>query len=136
MDASGNPSVNVSAFAKTLDFIEVMNYDIWGSWSSSVGPNAPLDDSCASPANQQGSATSAVAAWTKAGMPAHQIVLGVASYGHSFSVTPSNAVKNGALTAYPAFVASNQPVGDAWDDTPGVDVCGNQQGAGGKCISG
>src|SRR6266850_274670 len=39
-----------------------MNYDIWGSWSPTVGPNAPLDDSCAP--SQQGSAKSAVKAWT------------------------------------------------------------------------
>lgn len=132
MDTTGSPSSSVSGFAKTLDFIEIMNYDIWGSWSSAVGPNAPLDDACASGANQQGSAKSAVAAWTKAGMQPHQIVLGVASYGHSFSVAPSAAVKNGALTAYPAFDASRQPAGDAWDDQPGVDVCGNEEPAGGN----
>ncbi|KAG1744097.1 uncharacterized protein EDB91DRAFT_210501 [Suillus paluster] len=60
-----------------------MNYDIWGSWFPTVGPNALLNDTCASSANQQGSAVSAVKAWTDAGMPANEIVLGVASYGHS-----------------------------------------------------
>jgi len=27
------------------------------------------------------------------------------------------------LAAYPAFNASNQPLGDAWDSTCGADVC-------------
>ena len=63
-----------------------MNYDVWGSWSPTVGPNAPLDDSCADPANQQGSAVSAVKAWSTAGFPHNQIILGVAAYGHSFFV--------------------------------------------------
>lgn len=76
--ADGTPSADVRGFAKVLDFIEVMDYDVWGSWSTAVGPNAPLNDTCApSPAGQQGSAVSAVKAWTTAGMPASQIVLGV-----------------------------------------------------------
>jgi chitinase len=48
-----------------------MNYDIWGSWSTGIGPNAPLDDSCAP--TQAGSAKSAVAAWTGAKFPANQV---------------------------------------------------------------
>lgn len=119
-------------FAQVLDFIEMMNYDVWGPWSSAVGPNAPLNDTCAAPANQQGSAVSGVRAWTQAGMPPHKIVLGVASYGHSFNVTPQDAIKNNQLVAYPPFNASNQPDGDAWDDQPGTDVCGNFEGPGGE----
>ena len=48
-----------------------MSYDIWGSWSSGIGPNAPLDDSCAP--TRAGSAKSAVAAWTGAKFPASQV---------------------------------------------------------------
>lgn len=125
VNASGSPATDVSAFADVLDFIVIMNYDIWGSWSASVGPNAPLNDTCAPEADQQGSAVSAVAAWTAAGMPASQIVLGVASYGHSFSVNSTDAFANGSsteLAAYPAFDATVFPDGDAWAE-PGI-VCG------------
>lgn len=48
-----------------------MNYDVWGAWSADVGPNAPLNDSCA--AVQAGSATSAVKAWTDAGFPVSKV---------------------------------------------------------------
>jgi len=133
-DASGSPLADVTAFAEVFDYVAIMNYDVWGSWLSAVGPNAPLNDSCASPADQQGSAVSAVAAWTKAGMPANKLVLGVAGYGHSFSVSPSAAFESNdakTLAAYPAFNASNQPLGDAWDSTGGNDVCGNYEGPGG-----
>ena len=129
-DETGSPSTNVSGFASVLDFITVMNYDVWGSWSASVGPNSPLNDTCAPSADQMGSAVSAVAAWTKAGIPAHQIVLGVASYGHSFTVTPDDALDcssgddDGTLAAYPAFDATSFPMGDAWDGPQGTDVCG------------
>jgi chitinase len=75
----------------------------------------------------------AVATWTKAGFPANQILLGVASYGHSFSVANTNALQNGALVPYPAFNKANQPPGDSWDGAAGPDVCGVQQLAGGEC---
>ncbi|KAG2039732.1 glycoside hydrolase family 18 protein [Suillus americanus] len=132
-DSNGNPLINVSAFADALDYIAIMDYDIWGSWSSAVGPNAPLDDACASSSEKQGSAVSAVKAWSNAGMPIDQIVLGVPSYGHSYSVKPSDAFVSGTktLAAYPAFNSSNQPVGDAWDNTGSVDSCGVYQGSGG-----
>ena len=102
-----------------------MNYDIWGSWSSSVGPNAPLNDSCAP--TPEGSAVSAVKAWTTAGFPANQIILGVASYGHSFHVDDNSALDaSGNLKLYPPFDNSQQPAGDKWDSPGGgVGICGN-----------
>jgi len=48
-----------------------MAYDIWGSWTDTLGPNAPLEDSCApSPA---GSGASAVKDWVTAGFPVDQV---------------------------------------------------------------
>ena len=134
LDASGNPSTDLSGFAEVLDYIAIMDYDVWGSWSSAVGPNAPLNDTCAATANQVGSAVSAVKAWTAAGIPVNQIVLGVPSYGHSFSVSPSDAFTDDSeteLVAYPKFDASNQPLGDAWGDSGSVDACGVYEGPGG-----
>ncbi|KAG6817892.1 hypothetical protein H0H87_001724 [Tephrocybe sp. NHM501043] len=134
MNADGVPSSNVAGFAKVLNFIAVMNYDIWGPWSPTVGPNAPLKDSCATSANQAGSATTAVAKWTAAGIPHNQLLLGVPAYGHSFRVRKAQAFTSGSattLTSYPQFDSSAPPVGDSWDDAAGVDVCGNTQAQGG-----
>ncbi|KAF9527486.1 glycoside hydrolase family 18 protein [Crepidotus variabilis] len=117
---------DVSPFAKVLDHIAIMNYDIWGSWSTGAGPNAPLDDSCAPQA--EGSATSAVKAWTAAGFPASQIVLGVAAYGHSFFVANTAATDStGELALYPAFDKAKQPAGDSdvGATYPTTDQCGN-----------
>ncbi|KAI0313932.1 chitinase [Amylostereum chailletii] len=130
-DATQTPSTNLSGFADVLDYIAIMNYDIWGSWTPTAGPNAPLNDSCASTDRQQGSAVAAVQKWHAAGIPTNKLVLGVPSYGHSFRVAPQNAVVDGTgeLAAYPAFAAQDQPLGDSWDDpNPGPDVCGNAQG--------
>ncbi|KDR72562.1 hypothetical protein GALMADRAFT_73528 [Galerina marginata CBS 339.88] len=126
----GTPMSDVSAFGEVLDHIAIMNYDVWGSWSPDVGPNAPLDDSCAPV--QAGSATSALKAWTDAQFPASKIVLGVAAYGHSFHVGTSAATdSSGQLALYPPFDKSQQPLGDS--DIPGAttDQCGNTVGVGG-----
>lgn len=110
-----------------------MNYDVWGAFSATVGPNSPLNDSCASSVNQQGSAVSALKAWSGAGFPVHQIILGVASYGHSFRVNKSEALDaSGNLKLYPQFNKTNVPSGDSWDSTAGgVDECGNPNVVGG-----
>ncbi|KAF5356557.1 hypothetical protein D9758_008231 [Tetrapyrgos nigripes] len=128
--ADGTPMTDVSEFAKVLDHIGIMNYDIWGSWSATVGPNAPLNDTCAS--TQAGSGVSAVNAWTAAGFPADQIALGVAAYGHSFHVTPSDALDaSGTLQVNPPFDKSQQPHGDSQDGEAGTDQCGNAVPVGG-----
>lgn len=136
MNETQHPSQNISDFAQVLDWVELMVYDIWGSFSPTVGPNAPLNDTCASPVNQQGSAVSAIKAWTQAGMPANQIVLGVASYGHSFWVPRASAFNGSttdtALALYPTFNKTKQPLGDKWDDPNAIDPCsGNKTGPGG-----
>ncbi|KAG5654554.1 hypothetical protein H0H81_000079 [Sphagnurus paluster] len=132
LDATGTPMTDVSGFAKVVDHIAIMAYDIWGSWSTGgVGPNAPLDDSCAPV--KDGSATSAVEAWTAANFPADQIALGVPAYGHSFHVDSTSAYSSaGVLAAYPPFDKALQPLGN--DDGNGTitnDQCGNPTGPGG-----
>lgn len=130
-DSDGNPSADVFEFSKVLDYIAIMVYDINGPWSAAVGANAPLRDSCAPPEFQAGAAVSAVNDWHAAGMPLNQIVLGVASYGHSFSVNTADAFNQTHLALYPPFNASIAPAGDAWDDAAGVDECGNFESQGG-----
>lgn len=117
-----------------------MNYDVWGPWTATAGPNAPLNDTCVANNKTQagGSAVSAITSWTGAGFPLDQIVLGVAGYGHSYEVSHSDAFgvvnwsekKDGLKlsTSYPPYNAT--PAGDLWDDVPGLDVCGNYETSG------
>ena len=97
-----------------------------------MGPNAPLNDSCAP--TPEGSAVSALKAWTTAGFPANKITLGVASYGHSFHVDKNSALDaSGNPKLYSPFDKSQQPAGDKWDGTAGgVDACGNPNVVGGN----
>lgn len=90
--SDGSPMTDVSGFAKVFDHIglypfpktqraslsktnqkAIMAYDVYGPWSTAAGPNAPLDDSCASAQQQAGSVESAFKAWTGAGFPADQV---------------------------------------------------------------
>lgn len=72
---------DVSAFAKVLDWILIMNYDVWGA-ASNPGPDAPLSDACHNSTQPDASADAAIRAWTGAGFPANQMTLGVPSYGY------------------------------------------------------
>ncbi|KAN0091384.1 Glycoside hydrolase superfamily [Tylopilus felleus] len=95
-DASGNPSADLGDFARVLDYVAIMDYDVWDSSSPYIRPNAPLDDAlrCGS-----------------------LVVLGVAYYGHSFTISPSDGFthdSNTELAAYPRYNTSNQPLGDSW----------------------
>jgi len=104
---------------------DISNYYIWSSQSDYVGPNAPLDDSCAP--TPEGSAMSAVQAWSNAGFPLEKMILGVAGYGYAYHVNSSLAYDaSGKIHPYVPFDKALQPAGDKWDSTAtGVDVCGN-----------
>ncbi|TDL29460.1 glycoside hydrolase [Rickenella mellea] len=78
---NGDSLIDVSAFANALDWVMIMNYDVWGS-SSTPGPNAPLSDGCHNSSQPTANAYAAVNAWTAAGIPPSKIVLGVPSYGY------------------------------------------------------
>jgi chitinase len=122
LDATGNPSTDVSGFA-ILDWVVLMNYDVWGPWSDLVGPVAPLADACAPPGMAHGSATTAVASWEAAGMPKDKIILGVASYGRAWSVKKSDAYSSGiTIASDPPFDKAHTPAGDSWDGTPHTGV--------------
>jgi chitinase len=125
--SDGAPMRNVSAFAKVLDFIEIMVYDITGSFQDTPGPNAPLNDTC-SPV-KTGSAVSAVNAWTSASFPVNQIVLGVASYGHASIFPPSSAHAFKSSDNRASCSAFTQYTG--WDGEQGKDSCGYPVPSGG-----
>ncbi|KAF9019247.1 putative chitinase [Hymenopellis radicata] len=88
-DKDGQPMQNVSQYARVLDWIMIMNYDVWSS-SSTPGPNAPFYDRCHNSSQPEANAVAAYNAWSTAGFPASQMVLGLPSYGY---ISKSNASK-------------------------------------------
>ncbi|KAK0490833.1 glycoside hydrolase family 18 protein [Armillaria novae-zelandiae] len=89
VDGDGVPMKDVSAFAQLLDWILIMNYDVWSA-SPNPGPNAPLSDRCRNSTQPDANAEAAINAWTAAGFVPYQMVLGTAAYG---VLSTSNATK-------------------------------------------
>ncbi|KAJ7764999.1 glycoside hydrolase [Mycena maculata] len=87
--SNGQSMRNVTAFAQVLDWILMMNYDVWGA-SSKPGPNAPLSNACKISSQPDASAEAGSDAWTAAGMPPNKQVLGVPSYAY---LSRSNATR-------------------------------------------
>ncbi|KAF9569320.1 glycoside hydrolase [Agrocybe pediades] len=81
VDNKGKPLKDLTEFAEVLDWVLIMNYDVWGS-SSNPGPNAPLYDACGNSTQPDASAVGAFNAWTRANFPASKLVLGLPSYGY------------------------------------------------------
>ncbi|KAG9015421.1 hypothetical protein FRB94_000025 [Tulasnella sp. JGI-2019a] len=92
----GSPMSDVSAFAAVLDWILIMNYDVWGS-SSIPGPNAPLSNACKNSTQPLANAVAAIKSWTAAGMPANQITLGLPSYGYISKSSATHLVSKRSL---------------------------------------
>ncbi|KAL7006318.1 hypothetical protein EMMF5_004204 [Cystobasidiomycetes sp. EMM_F5] len=84
----GNPISNASGFAAVLNYVSLMVYDVSGGWTSTSGPNAPLYARGATAEQAQGADT-AVAYWTSAGFPKNKLVIGIPSYGKSFTLLSS-----------------------------------------------
>ncbi|KAN0062352.1 hypothetical protein ACQY0O_005234 [Thecaphora frezii] len=79
--SSGRPVSNVQRAAGALDFVLIMNYDVWGS-SETPGANAPLADLCGNSSQPRANAAAGVRQWAAAGMPREKILLGIPSYGY------------------------------------------------------
>ena len=90
---------DLTDFARVLDWVVLMNYDVWGckyafysvctnkinlflQASSEPGPNAPLHDGCGNSTQADANAVAAFQAWTAANFPPCKLVLGVPSYGY------------------------------------------------------
>ncbi|CAG8436430.1 2711_t:CDS:2 [Ambispora gerdemannii] len=86
-DGPNGPITDVSEFAKVVDWINIMAYDLsvddesGEDWIKSTGPNAPFMTTPGK--GRQLSFTQSATSWLKAGMPASKIVMGVEFLGHS-----------------------------------------------------
>lgn len=80
----------VPILAQYLDWIAMMTYDYHGSFDGKTGHNAPL---YALDASDNLNTNFTTHYWMQKGAPANKLVMGVASYGQSFSL--ANAQNNG-----------------------------------------
>jgi len=120
IDHDGSPIKDASAFAKVLDSIYIMAFDLSGNWDTKLGPNSPLYTS--PHAEEPFSLDSGVRAWRKAGFKNSQIVAGIPFYGWSASGIKEDIGKTGNM--YIPFTGLPQAQGDS-EDSPSADPCPN-----------
>lgn len=82
---------DVPAVASYLDFINLMAYDFHGKWERETGHNAPLySPSTDSEWRKQLSVDNAAKIWVQMGTPREKLVIGMATYGRSFTLTSTS----------------------------------------------
>lgn len=84
-------SFELEALSKTLDFINLMTYDMGTAFSTVATFNAPLREVAADPLDpalrRWNNVEGAVEYYREHGVPAHKLVLGVPFYGRGFRVS-------------------------------------------------
>ncbi|XP_070174136.1 uncharacterized protein [Littorina saxatilis] len=88
---------DVPKLNKYLDFISIMSYDLHGSWSKSLGHNAPLfgGDFNADEKKITHSVDDSVQLWVKLGASRDKLVMGIPFYGRSFTICGPKDTKPG-----------------------------------------
>ncbi|XP_067913693.1 acidic mammalian chitinase-like [Heterodontus francisci] len=85
-------SYDIPKISQHLDFISVMTYDFHGAWDAFTGHNSPLYRSNV----DRGvfldfNIDFVVKYWEKKGAPANKLLVGIATYGRSFTLSSSNS---------------------------------------------
>ncbi|KAH9472209.1 hypothetical protein Pst134EA_002832 [Puccinia striiformis f. sp. tritici] len=132
---------DVSEFAKVLNFFTIMAYDVYVSSLSKVaGPNSPLFSTCSEP-TQKFSVAQAIKQWTSTGVPAHQLLLGIPSYGYGYTlssnkIVPSQFSGKAGVTSqlFQPRVSTVPASGKTAGVATGADVCGIPNVAGGQWL--
>ncbi|XP_004625516.2 chitotriosidase-1 isoform X1 [Octodon degus] len=87
----------VDKLARDLDFINLMAYDLHGSWEKVTGHNSPLyKRQGESGAVAEYNVDAAVQLWLQKGAPASKLILGMPTYGRSFTLASSLDTRVGA----------------------------------------
>nr|CBM69270.1 venom protein Ci-45 [Chelonus inanitus] len=87
-ESSASKSYNIAEMSKYLDFINLMEYDFHGPWDGHTGMNAPLSASSSDSGNElKLNIKASVNYWVKNGAPREKLILGIPTYGKSFTLS-------------------------------------------------
>ncbi|KAL4328597.1 hypothetical protein AHAS_Ahas13G0216000 [Arachis hypogaea] len=89
--AAPAPSYPVIAMNKTLDFINVMSYDLHGAWNNDTGAPAALFDP-----KGNVNAVYGLRSWIRAGICPKKVVMGLPLYGKKWTLLDPNVTEIGA----------------------------------------
>ncbi|XP_008575859.1 PREDICTED: chitotriosidase-1 isoform X1 [Galeopterus variegatus] len=94
----------VDRIAQNLDFINLMAYDFHGSWERVTGHNSPLyKRQGESGAAAELNVDAAVQQWLQKGAPANKLILGMPTYGRTFTLASSSDTRVGAPATGPGI---------------------------------
>ena len=86
-----NDGYDVPRLAQALDFINVMTYDMHGTWDNYADHHAPLRKRpFDTGATQNLHSDGALSAWISKGTPANKIIFGIPFYGRNFRLANPN----------------------------------------------
>ncbi|GFS17185.1 chitinase-3-like protein 1 [Elysia marginata] len=86
---------DIPAISAELDFINLMTYDLHGSWESVTGHNSPLyAGDHESGDKRQFNVDWAASYWVSNGCPPDKLVVGLPLYGRSFTLTTGSTTVN------------------------------------------
>ncbi|KAH9471500.1 hypothetical protein Pst134EA_005396 [Puccinia striiformis f. sp. tritici] len=136
--ADGSPATpkETALLTANLDYINLMAYDVFGSWSETTGPIAPLYATCA-PAGAAQSVETGLQVALKQGFKASQVLLGIPGYAKRSELASPKLVPKvvgSHTTLYYQKPTGVTPPGGKFDDKPGKDICGNAQKWGGSFL--
>ncbi|KAL8597656.1 hypothetical protein ACOMHN_031591 [Nucella lapillus] len=82
---------NIPEISKHLDFINVMTYDLHGSWETQTGHNSPLYARSEETGDDRTlNVDFAAQYWMKGGAPREKLILGVPLYGRTFTLASTD----------------------------------------------
>ncbi|RWS29883.1 Sar s 18 allergen (chitinase-like protein) [Leptotrombidium deliense] len=88
---------NVPEINKYLDFMNIMTYDFHGDWEQSVGHNSPLFPlNSASSYQKKLTVDFSVSEWVAKGASKEKLVVGLPTYGRTFTLANANLTDIGA----------------------------------------
>ncbi|KAE8674420.1 putative C2H2 and C2HC zinc fingers superfamily protein [Hibiscus syriacus] len=92
----GSPrSYPAHAMAEYLDWASPMCFDYHGKWDDFTGMHSALFD-----LNSSDSSSHGMGSWIRAGVPPEKLVMGLASYGHTWKLKDANVNANNATVKY------------------------------------
>lgn len=101
----------ITLSCRYLDFINIMTYDLHGSWDETIGINAPMFGSSAdvTEKEQQLNVNASIHYWLREGTPKEKIILGIPLYGRTFTLADKSQTTVGSPHVGPGTVGAIQP---------------------------
>jgi chitinase len=95
--ASGSSGFDVAATMADFDWIGLMTYDFYGTWTAKAGPNSPLYGTYGT--TDQGWIDNSVANFFAKSVPPSKLLIGIAFYGWQYKTSALYAGQTGGASA-------------------------------------